>query len=164
MKDLNKSKKIILRIFQLIIIFLLCGTAYSIMEILFKGSERGTHWSMFVLSGLAGVIFIDGLNNIYSYEMDFLLQSFISSIMITIWEYFTGNIFNLDYSIWDYRNMPFNFQGQICLPFTILWFVLAIIFIPVLDYIEWKIFKYKYDTPPYYKICNHVIFKFRKER
>lgn len=164
MKDLNKSKKIILRIFQLIIIFILCGTVYSIMEILFKGSERGTHWSMFVLSGLAGVIFIDGLNNIYSYEMDFLLQSFISSIMITIWEYFTGNIFNLDYSIWDYRNMPFNFQGQICLPFTILWFVLAIIFIPVLDYIEWKIFKYKYDTPPYYKICNHVIFKFRKER
>lgn len=160
---MSKSKRIILRIIQLLIIFILCGTVYSIMEILFKGSERGTHWSMFVLSGLAGVIFIDGLNNVFSYEMDLILQATICSIMITIWEYFTGNIFNLDYQIWDYRNIPFNFDGQICLPFTILWFILSIIFIPVLDYIEWKVFKYKYDEPPYYKIFNHIIFKFRKD-
>ena len=160
---MSKSKRIILRIIQLLIIFILCGTVYSIMEILFKGSERGTHWSMFVLSGLAGVIFIDGLNNVFSYEMDLILQAMICSVMITIWEYFTGNIFNLDYQIWDYRNIPFNIDGQVCLPFTILWFFLSIIFIPVLDYIEWKIFKYKYDEPPYYKIFNHIIFKFRKE-
>ena len=160
---MSKSKRIILRIIQLLIIFILCGTVYSIMEILFKGSERGTHWSMFVLSGLAGVIFIDGLNNVFSYEMDLILQATICSVMITIWEYFTGNIFNLDYQIWDYRNIPFNIDGQVCLLFTILWFFLSIIFIPVLDYIEWKIFKYKYDEPPYYKIFNHIIFKFRKE-
>lgn len=160
---MSKSKRIILRIIQLLIIFILCGTVYSILEILFKGSERGTHWSMFVLSGLAGVIFIDGLNNVFSYEMDLILQATICSVMITIWEYFTGNIFNLDYQIWDYRNIPFNIDGQVCLLFTILWFFLSIIFIPVLDYIEWKIFKYKYDEPPYYKIFNHIIFKFRKE-
>lgn len=160
---MSNLKRAILRIIQLLIIFILCGTIYSIMEILFKGSERGTHWSMFILSGLAGVVFIDGLNNVFSYEMDLILQATICSIMITIWEYFTGNIFNLDYQIWDYRNIPFNFDGQICLPFTILWFILSIIFIPVLDYIEWKVFKYKYDEPPYYKIFNHVIFKFRKD-
>lgn len=160
---MSALKRTILRIIQLLIIFILCGTVYSIMEILFKGSERGTHWSMFVLSGLAGVAFIDGLNNVFSYEMDLILQATICSIMITIWEYFTGNIFNLDYQIWDYRNIPFNLDGQICLPFAILWFILSIIFIPVLDYIEWRVFKYKYDEPPYYKIFNHVIFKFRKE-
>ena len=158
---MNKNYKLIIRVIQIIIIFLLCGAVYSIMEILFKGPERGTHWSMFVLAGVSGVIFIDGLNNVFSYEMDYLLQGFICSFMITIWEYFIGNIFNQDYSIWDYRNMPFNFEGQICLPFALLWFVLALIFIPVLDYIEWKIFKYKYDTPPYYKIFNHVVFKFK---
>ena len=160
---MSNLKRAILRIIQLLIIFILCGTIYSIMEILFKGSERGTHWSMFILSGLAGVVFIDGLNNVFSYEMDLILQATICSIMITIWEYFTGNIFNLDYQIWDYRNIPFNLDGQICLPFAILWFTLSIIFIPVLDYIEWRVFKYKYDEPPYYKIFNHVIFKFRKE-
>lgn len=160
---MSRLIKFSIRLFQILCIFLISGITYSVMEILFKGVDKGTHWSMFVLSGVAGVVFIDGLNNVFSYEMDLLLQSATCSIMITIWEYFTGNIFNLDYSIWDYRNIPFNFDGQICLPFTILWFILSIIFIPVLDYIEWKVFKYKYDEPPYYKIFNHIIFKFRKE-
>ena len=161
---MNKFKYTLLRCFQLLFIFTLSGTIYYIMEVIFKGSSRGSHWSMFVLSGIASVVFIDGLNNVFTYEMDWLLQSAISSIMITIWEYFTGCIFNQNYSIWDYRNLPFNFQGQICLYFTLLWFVLAFIYIPILDYIEWKWFKYKSATPPYYKIFNHVVLRFGKEK
>lgn len=161
---MNKLKRIVQRIIQLLIIFILSGTIYCIIEILFKGPERGTHWSMFMLAGLAGVVFIDGLNNVFSYEMDYLLQGIICSVMITIWEYFTGNIFNLDYSIWDYRDMPLNLNGQICLPFMLVWFIIAMIFIPILDYIEWKWFKYKVETPPHYKIFGHVIFRFGKEK
>ena len=161
---MSKLKRIISRIIQLIIVFLLSGTIYCIIEILFKGPERGTHWSMFILAGLAGVVFIDGLNNVFSYEMDYLLQGIVCSVMITIWEYFTGNIFNLDYSIWDYRNMPLNLDGQICLPFTLVWFLISMIFIPILDYVEWKWFKYKVETPPYYKIFGHIIFRFGKEK
>jgi hypothetical protein len=32
-------------------------------------------------------------------------------------------MFNYDYSIWDYRGMPFNYEGHITLSFAILWFV-----------------------------------------
>ena len=54
-----------------IILFLFCGGTYALIEVIYKGTERGTHWSMFVLAGFCGCLFIDGLNNMFSYEMDF---------------------------------------------------------------------------------------------
>lgn len=32
----------------------------------------------------------------------------------------------LHWNVWDYTDMPLNLYGQICLPFTILWFFLCI--------------------------------------
>ena len=33
--------------------------------------------------------------------------------------------------------------------------------IPILDLIEWKVFKYKPETPPYYKVFGKKIFQFK---
>lgn len=159
---MKKIKTILLRTVKNFILFLLCGSIYYVAEILFKGSDRGSHWTMFVLAGLSGVIVIDGLNNIFSYEMDFLLQIILCAIFITFGEYIVGIIWNSDFSIWDYRHIPLNYKGQICLPFSLLWCVLSSIFIPFLDLIEWKIFKYKPKTPPYYKVFGKTIFKFKE--
>ena len=156
----NIFKKYFLVLFKELCLFLLCGTVYSLMEIIYKGTERGTHWSMFVLSGFCGILFIDGLNNIFSYEMDFLLQILICMVSITFCEYITGTLFNFDYSIWDYRDVAFNYKGQICLPFSIMWGLISFFAIPILDYIEWKVFKYKANTPPYYKIFGKKLFQF----
>lgn len=41
--------------------------------------------------------------------------------VITSVELLTGLVANRDYSVWDYRQIPFNYQGQICLPYTLLW-------------------------------------------
>ncbi len=41
--------------------------------------------------------------------------------VITVVEFMTGLIANRDYSVWDYRDTPMNFKGQICLPFSLLW-------------------------------------------
>lgn len=158
---MSKIKYYLYRIYCTVAIFLLSGSVYYAMEIVFKKSHK-SHWTMFVLAGLAGAIFIDGLNNLFSYEMDFLLQIFICSTTITIGELIVGLIWNQDYGIWNYTNMPFNYMGQICLPFYFLWMLLSAIFIPFLDYIEWKVFDYKPETPPYYKICNKVIFRFKE--
>ena len=48
----------------------------------------------------------------------------LGTIFITATEFIFGCIFNLKYSfaVWDYSNQPFNVLGQICLPFSILWF------------------------------------------
>ena len=43
-------------------------------------------------------------------------------------EFSVGVIDNLvmGWSVWDYSAMPFNLYGQICLPFTGLWFLVCI--------------------------------------
>ena len=33
----------------------------------------------------------------------------------------TGLMVNRDYSVWDYRQMPLQYLGQVCLPYSLLW-------------------------------------------
>lgn len=159
---MSSVKNLIYRIYCMIAIFLFSGSLYYVLEVLFKKTHT-SHWSMFVLAGISSVLFIDGLNNLFSYEMDFLLQIFLCSTAITICELFVGLTINIDHSIWNYTNMPLNYKGQICLPFYFLWMLLSFIFIPFLDYIEWKIFNYKPDTPPYYKVFGRKVFSFKEK-
>ena len=54
------------------------------------------------------------------------LRGVMGSFVITSVELLTGLLANQDYSVWDYRHMPMNFHGQICLPFSVLWIPLSI--------------------------------------
>ena len=45
--------------------------------------------------------------------------------MITAVELATGLLVNRDFQVWDYRDMPFNFLGQICPQFCMLWLPLS---------------------------------------
>ncbi len=53
----------------------------------------------------------------------------MGALIITAVELLFGYIFNLKYgmNVWDYSNMPLNFLGQICLPFSVLWFLLCFV-------------------------------------
>ena len=44
-----------------------------------------------------------------------LLSFLLNALVCTSIDFTTGMIANQDYSLWDYRDMPFNFLGQICL-------------------------------------------------
>ena len=48
-------------------------------------------------------------------------QALLGGLMITGMEYAFGLAFNRRHQIWDYRRMPANLRGQICLPFTLAW-------------------------------------------
>ena len=50
------------------------------------------------------------------------------SAIITGVELLIGSVVNLGLkmNVWDYSNMPLNLWGQICLPFSLLWFFLSI--------------------------------------
>ena len=50
-----------------------------------------------------------------------LLRGAAGTLVITSVEMLAGLLANRDYSIWDYRGMPLNYYGQICLPFSLLW-------------------------------------------
>ena len=47
--------------------------------------------------------------------------------MITAVELGTGLLVNRDYHVWDYRALPGNFKGQICLPFSLLWIPVSMV-------------------------------------
>jgi uncharacterized membrane protein/HD superfamily phosphodiesterase len=89
--------------------------------------------------GAAFIIFVDSL--IHSWPLPVKLIAF--GIILTLIEYFTGLIFEkvFQLKLWDYSEDKFNFQGRVCLLFSILWAVMATIFITfihpaVLHYIQ----------------------------
>ena len=155
MKLLKKTVKIILK---MIFTYALCGGLYVMLELAWRGRSD---ISMLLLSGFLGW-FAMFFNNIFSYETDYIVQILSVSIIATFFEGLFGNVYNVDYVIWDYRNLPFSFwNSQINLIFFFFWNIIVAIIIPVLDYIDWKLFGYKPDTPPHYKICGKVIFQFK---
>ena len=153
-----KNNNFVKRIIEYFLVFISVGFLYFIIECIYK--QRMSHWTMFILAGIVGLLAML-LNDKFTYEMDFLLQILICTILTTIFEYIVGILFNYDYSIWDYRNLYFQINGQISLLFSCIWALLFSIAIPILDYIEWKVFKYDPETAPYYKIFGKNIFQFK---
>lgn len=49
------------------------------------------------------------------------LRGLLGALVITAVELLTGLLANRNYQVWDYRQSPFNFHGQVCLPFSLLW-------------------------------------------
>lgn len=132
--------------FKYSILFSYGGFVYMILELLFR---HRTHYTMAFLGGLC-FIFLDAINELISWSTPLILQGIIGGcLIVTPLEYLFGVYFNKDFSIWCYTNMPFNFQGQICLPFTILWCFVSIIGIVLADYLRYYIFN---EEKPRYKI------------
>lgn len=139
---MNKLKELI----KCFILFLLGGGMYIGIEMLWRGHS---HWTMGIVGGLCFVI-IGGLNNYIPWKMTLQKQAAIGALVVTSVEFVSGIILNLflQLHIWDYSNLPFNILGQICLPFTILWFFLCIVAIIVDDYLRY--FLFHEEKPKYY--------------
>ena len=151
-------KKVFKVIAKLIFTYALCGGLYVMLELAWRGRSD---ISMLLLSGFLG-LFAMFFNNIFSYETDYIIQVLSVSIIATFFEGLFGNVYNMDYAIWDYRNLPFSFwNDQINLIFFLFWIIIVAIIIPILDYIDWKLFNYKPDTPPYYKVFGKIIYQFK---
>jgi hypothetical protein len=55
-----------------------------------------------------------------------LAETFIvNQVVCTAIDYTTGMVANRNYELWDYRGMPFNFQGQICLQNSLFYTTIA---------------------------------------
>ena len=120
---------------------------YMSLEILWRGY---THWTMGVLGGIC-FICLGLINELLSWKTPLVLQMLIGSTIITILEFITGCIVNLwlGWNVWDYSNLPLNLLGQICLPFSILWYFVSAIGIVIDDYIRYIYFDEEY---PRYKL------------
>lgn len=111
------------------------GLIYVLIEFLYRGRS---HWSMFLVGGICFVL-IGGLNNWFPWNWSILRQMGISAVIVTVVEFVSGILLNLvlKWDVWDYSNMPFNIYGQICLPFTVIWFFLSALAIVADDFLRW---------------------------
>ena len=98
------------------LIFLTGGAAYVGLELLWRGRSHG---SMFLAGGLS-LLLIGGLEKAEP-KLPLPLRALAGAGIITMVELGTGLVFNRDHHVWDYRNVPGNYLGQICLPFSLLW-------------------------------------------
>ena len=98
--------------------FLTGAVAYPALEMLWRGR---THASM-ALAGGAGMLLIRCVSRV---KAGLLPRSVLCGAGITVIEYAAGRLFNRTHRIWDYRRMPLNLQGQICLPYSLLWCALS---------------------------------------
>ena len=98
------------------VIFLTGGTAYVGMELLWR---RWSHGSMFLAGGLC-LLLIGHLEEVEP-KLPLPLRILAGAGIITMVELGTGLLFNRDFSVWDYRAVPGNYLGQICLPFCLAW-------------------------------------------
>ena len=75
----------------------------------------------------------------------------LSSVIITVLELITGFIVNiwLKMDIWDYSHLPYNFKGQICLLYSVFWFLISSVAIVLDDFLRYKLFN---EEKPRYKI------------
>lgn len=96
--------------------FLFCvgGCAYMGMELLWRG---WSHSSMFLAGGSCFLL----LGKLGKVTKNFFTRAIVGAGIITGVEFLTGLLVNRQYRVWDYRNMPLNIKGQICLPFCLLW-------------------------------------------
>ena len=126
------------------------GVSYYFIEILWRGYS---HVGMFVLGGLCFVL----MGSISEYYLaprsNLLIQLGISCLLITILELIFGLILNvwLGLGVWDYSNLNFNFMGQICLGYSMLWFFLSLPAIICYDYMRYWLFR---DKKPNYKFIK----------
>lgn len=127
-------------------LLLVGGVIYCIIELLFRGH---THWTMFIVGGLC-FIFCGLINKIFPWDMPMWQQMLICSIGITIIEFISGVIINIIFKlhVWDYSNMPLNILGQVCVPFTLLWFLISGLAIVLDDYLRYWWFD---EEKPRYK-------------
>jgi len=94
--------------------FLLGAVGYPMIEVMYR---RRTHPSMALAGGIAVAI----LHRISKTDRLLWQQALLGGLLITGVEFAIGKGFNRHFRIWDYRRTPLNVQGQICLPFTLVW-------------------------------------------
>ena len=110
-----------MKIWKNCLLFYTGGTVYLSLELLYRGRSHG---SMFLAGGLCFLL-IGQLNRIEP-KLPLPLRAVVGAAIVTAVELGTGMLVNRQYQVWDYRDQPGNFMGQICPVFSVLWIPLSL--------------------------------------
>lgn len=106
------------------LVFIVGSCLYPMLEILWRGYS---HSSMALAGGISMVL----INTVCCGKMQkksLAARCTAGSLIITGVEFLMGILVNrvLHLHVWDYSAMPLNLLGQVCLPFSVIWFFLTI--------------------------------------
>jgi len=118
------------RLFRPAVIFVIGGVGYALIELLWRGR---THYSMVMAGGICFIIFSLIADRLRARPL--FLKALLSGLSVTAVELAFGVFFNLilGLRVWDYSALPFNLFGQVCLPYTLLWALLAYAILPLAE-------------------------------
>ena len=109
-------------ILEMLTVFLLGGSAYGAIEVLWRGH---THWTMILTGGVCfALIYL-----IASRSRESRLHQYIlCAAVVTTVEFLAGIVLNLKLGmdIWDYSQRRFHLLGQICARYTLYWLILSV--------------------------------------
>lgn len=149
-----------MKINKSILLFLVGYCTYISIEVTYRNISYPI---MGICGGLA-ILLLDKINDNISWNVDLCLQGLCGSALITFFELIIGEI-ALNTSLlpvmWDYSNVPLNFDGVICLPFSIVWFFLSILAIFLADAINYYVLDE--SQVPYYNLFGKTVIKFKEK-
>ena len=111
------------KLLELIPLWIIGGTVYYLIEFFWRGQS---HWTMFLLGGVLFVL-IGLMNEVLPFRFPLVLLGGAGAALVTLAELLVGMVVNryLGWGVWDYSDLPFQFQGQICLYYSLLWVPLS---------------------------------------
>ena len=95
-------------------LFFVGGAGYVGLELLWRGRS---HISMFLAGGICFLL----LGQLDRARISVFMKCLLGAAVITTVELLVGLMTNRDHQVWDYRQMPYNFLGQVCLSYSLLW-------------------------------------------
>lgn len=109
---------------RFLFLFFTGAVCYPLIELLWRGR---THRSMALAGGICLCLMDKTCGNKRKHTVCFP-HCILCAVIITVVEFVFGFFVNIigKRKVWDYSNLPGNFMGQICLPFSVLWFFLSI--------------------------------------
>ena len=124
------------------------GCLYVFIEYLFRGFSSPI---MFLLAFFVSQLLMILNDTVLTYDDYYEIQVIYGTFICVIFEWLFGVLFNSNFNIWDYRNLPFTFHflnDQVNLIFCLAWLFICMWGIPLLDWIQYKI---NLGCKPYYR-------------
>lgn len=108
------------------------GTVYCAIEVMWRGY---THISMAVCGGICFYIMYLSEAAPRFRALPLPLRALAGAGIVTAAEFAAGYIVNirLGLGVWDYSGLPLSLMGQVCLPYSALWFLLCLAAFPLCD-------------------------------
>ena len=107
------------------------GALYFVLEVAYKtatGHPERISWTMLVVA----IVLCIPVERCGAAACAALVTAaeLVAGLLLNVW---------LGLGVWDYSDLPFNFMGQICPQFSLVWWALCLMFIPVFDWLRYAV-------------------------